>query len=96
MQRFRSATLFVILVLAMLVITACSAGGLAATTPTPTPPPTATPVPSPAEAWARIQATGKIIVGTSADYPPFASYNENFKIEGSTLRSSRPSAKNLG
>ncbi len=83
MSRFRSAILFIILALAACVVVGCRPGqSVAPTTPTPTPLPTATPVPSPAEAWARIQATGKIVVGTSADYPPFAAYNENFKIEG--------------
>jgi polar amino acid transport system substrate-binding protein len=37
---------------------------------------------SPAEAWDRIQAAGKLVVGTSADYPPFEYYNEQFQIDG--------------
>ena len=32
--------------------------------------------------WARIQATGKMVVGTSADYPPFESYDDEFQIVG--------------
>jgi len=32
--------------------------------------------------WARVQETGKLVVGTSADYPPFESYDETFQIVG--------------
>ncbi len=32
--------------------------------------------------WERIQATGKMIVGTSADYAPFESYDDDFQIVG--------------
>jgi polar amino acid transport system substrate-binding protein len=46
--------------------------------PSPPPPP---PTPPP-DAWSRIQATGQIIVGTSADYPPFSYYDDNFALTG--------------
>ena len=36
----------------------------------------------PGDAWDRVQAAGKIIVGTSADYPPFEYYVDNLKIDG--------------
>ncbi|NJN84585.1 MAG: amino acid ABC transporter substrate-binding protein, partial [Caldilineaceae bacterium] len=63
---------------------------------TPEPEATATPLPvvdvaTPAtdpsvteitDAWERIQLTGKMVVGTSADYPPFESYNERYEITG--------------
>ncbi len=42
-------------------------------------PPTPTPI---ADDWERIQAAGKIAVGTSADYAPFSYYDENFKLTG--------------
>ena len=29
--------------------------------------------PSPADDWARVKAAGKLVVGTSADYPPYES-----------------------
>ncbi len=57
-------------------------------TPTPTqapPAPTAAPgvTPTPQEdVWNRIQRNGRIIVGTSADYPPFEYYSENFRLTG--------------
>jgi len=32
--------------------------------------------------WNRMQESGTILVGTSADYPPFEYYNEDFELEG--------------
>jgi len=72
-----------LIVLSSLLLAACGKA-----TPAPTaPPPTATPVPPvtpvpEGDSWPRIEAAGKILVGTSADYPPFESYNENFQVEG--------------
>lgn len=34
------------------------------------------------EAWNRIQSAGKLVVGTSADYPPFAFYTSDFVLDG--------------
>lgn len=34
------------------------------------------------DAWARIQQAGKIIIGTSADYPPFEAYTGELQIDG--------------
>ncbi len=54
----------------------------------PTPEELATPlpvkdVPTPGDgAWVRIQKAGKLVVGVSADYPPFAAYNSDFKLDG--------------
>ena len=42
-------------------------------------PDTGTPVD---DSWDRVQAAGKIIAGTSADYPPFESYTGEFQIDG--------------
>ena len=41
----------------------------------------ATPGPA-ADAWAAVQQRGRLIVGTSADYPPFAFYNDDFELDG--------------
>jgi ABC-type amino acid transport substrate-binding protein len=40
------------------------------------------PPPSADDSWDRIQAAGKIIVGTAADYPPFESYVAEGQIDG--------------
>jgi polar amino acid transport system substrate-binding protein len=48
-----------------------------------TAPPAATaPPPSADDSWDRIQAAGKIVVGTAADYPPFESYVGENQIDG--------------
>jgi len=47
------------------------------------PAPEATPTPAAGDtSWERIQAAGKIVVGTSADYPPFESYVGPGQIDG--------------
>jgi polar amino acid transport system substrate-binding protein len=53
------------------------------------PPPAATdttmpeqPPPVPDEVWARVEQAGKLVVGTSADYPPFEYYDDNFELDG--------------
>jgi len=38
--------------------------------------------PEPQDAWERVQETGRLVVGTSADYAPFAFYDDNFRITG--------------
>ena len=65
---------------------------LAACQPTPEPtemPPTEALAEEPVEAppedeneWTRIQAAGKMVVGTSADYPPFEFINEDNAFDG--------------
>jgi len=57
---------------------------LVADTPTAIPP-TSTPEPLPPQpdpVWERIQANGKMVVGISADYPPFAYVNNDNTIDG--------------
>jgi polar amino acid transport system substrate-binding protein len=46
--------------------------------------------------WAHIQATGRIIVGTSADYPPFQFYNESLQLDGFDIALMRMVAQKLG
>jgi polar amino acid transport system substrate-binding protein len=60
----------------------------------PQAPPQPTPIPD--LTWAHIQATGRIIVGTSADYPPFESYNENLQLDGFDIALMRAVAEKLG
>ncbi|MCO6452379.1 MAG: transporter substrate-binding domain-containing protein [Caldilineales bacterium] len=69
------------------------------------PPPTNTPRPLAAtsepaapqdDAWARIQADGKINVGTSVDYPPFEYFDEDYVIDGFDIALMQAIADELG
>lgn len=46
--------------------------------------------------WERIRTSGKIVVGTSADYPPFAYYNTNFQLDGFDIALMREIGQGLG
>lgn len=67
--------------------------------PTPPPRPTMTSTPGAStgtDAWARVQATGRMSVGTSADYPPFAFYTDDFQLDGFDIALIRAVAEKLG
>lgn len=34
------------------------------------------------QVWAKIQASGTLLIGTSADYPPFEYYTDDFRLDG--------------
>ena len=79
------STVMVILALIAIPLAACQQA------PAPTEaPPTEAPAQAPDETppveeeneWTRIQAAGKIVVGTSADYPPFEFINEDNEFDG--------------
>ena len=81
-----------LVVLSVALLAAC--GGSQQPAPTPIPPaPTNTPSPDLAtpvpdtkpemgSLWEEIMKRGSIRVGTSADYPPFEYYDENFELDG--------------
>ncbi len=48
------------------------------------------------DAWAAVQQRGRLIVGTSADYPPFAYYNEDFQLTGYDVALARLLGERLG
>jgi polar amino acid transport system substrate-binding protein len=50
--------------------------------PTPTPIPQATAPAIAEDAWTRIQVSGKMTAGTSADYPPFAFWTSDYRLDG--------------
>ncbi|HRV92946.1 MAG TPA: transporter substrate-binding domain-containing protein [Anaerolineae bacterium] len=57
------------------------------------------PTPPPVEAdnsWEQIQSAGKIVVGTSADYPPFTSFTDDFQLEGFDIALMNEIAQRLG
>jgi len=53
-----------------------------APTEAPSVPPTNTVAPTGDEVWAKIVDEGKIVVGLSADYPPFEYYTRDFLLDG--------------
>ncbi len=52
--------------------------------------------PSEQDPWKRIQESGKMVVGTSADYPPFAYYDENFHLSGFDVALIRDIGQQMG
>jgi len=54
------------------------------------------PTPDPATDWERVQAAGKIVFGTAADYPPFEFYNSNFELDGFDIALARAIGEELG
>ena len=90
-----------ILVVLLTILAACRQQ--AAETPTIEPPeatPSATataPTPAPAaDAWAAVQERGRLIIGTAADYPPFAFYTEAFELDGFDVALARLLGERLG
>lgn len=52
--------------------------------------------PSPEDdAWARVQSSQTLVVGTSADYPPFEYYNDEFVLDGFDVALIREVGKRL-
>ncbi len=45
-------------------------------------PPTNTPPEKTATAWDRVQSSGRLVIGTAADYPPFEYYTGEFQLDG--------------
>ncbi len=90
----RSSTLVLLALTALLALVLAACGGRASGTPPPTPAPTATPqpptaTPQPAtptpelpDLWEKIQSEGRIVIGTSADYPPYEFYNDAYQMDG--------------
>jgi ABC-type amino acid transport substrate-binding protein/heat shock protein HslJ len=88
-------------IIAVMAIAAIVAGCTAPSTPTPVPPraeATAipTPAPSPVDVWEQIQKSGKMTVGTAADYPPFEYYNSRYQLDGFDIGLIREIGKQLG
>lgn len=59
-------------------------------------PPGGDATPDAAGAWAAVQQRGRLIVGTSADYPPFAFYNDDFELVGYDVALARLLGERLG
>ena len=91
-----------LLLLALLALSACRQQTAETPTIAPAGTPTAAatsaaPTPAPAaDAWATVQARGRLVVGTSADYPPFAFYTEEFGLDGFDIALARALGEQLG
>jgi ABC-type amino acid transport substrate-binding protein len=83
------AVAIVIGVTVAVVAAAPGPGMQAAATPTPR-------GPSSAGDWDAIKASGRLVVGTSADYPPFDYYTPNFRLDGLDIALIREIGKQLG
>ena len=93
--------------IAALMLAACGGGATPVPTateapaeaPTAAPPkPTEVPTVAPAggDAWARIKSSGKLLVGSSLDYPPFDTYNTQFQPDGFDIALITEIGKRLG
>ena len=90
-----------LLILAFVLLGLAACRQQAAVTPTlepATPAATAAaPTPAPAaDAWAAVQQRGRLVVGTSADYPPFAFYTDKFELDGFDVALARLLGERLG
>ena len=86
-----------ILSLLALIPGATAAKGAAPSQPTIRPALQATPQPvNEDSAWTRIRAANVMRFGTSADYPPFAYYDDNFRLDGLDVALARKLAGKLG
>jgi len=54
-----------------------------------------TPAP-PANHWQQVQATGTLVFGTAADYPPFEFYNSQFELDGFDIALAKALGAELG
>ena len=85
-----------LMMLLALVLSACNPTPKPETqTPAPTTAASGT-EPAIADDWSRIQAAGKIVVGTSADYPPFEFINAQNDFDGFDIALIREIGKRLG
>ena len=88
-------------IIAVVAIAALLAGCTAPPAPTPVPPQAEattipTPAPAPADLWEQIQKSGRMTVGTAADYAPFEYYNSRFQLDGFDIGLIREIGKQLG
>jgi ABC-type amino acid transport substrate-binding protein len=54
------------------------------------------PIPETDPTWTQIEASGRIVVGTSPDYPPFSFYNDQLQLDGFDIALMREVGARLG
>ena len=52
--------------------------------------------PADGDDWARVQAAGKIVIGTAADYRPFSFYDTNYAFDGFDIAVFKAMGERLG
>jgi len=92
----RKTKMYNIAIITLGVMAVCVGGLLIASlfdfiSPDPSPPPVGE-----ADIWERVEESGTLIVGTSADYPPFAYYTSDYQIDGFDMAVIRELGKRLG
>jgi polar amino acid transport system substrate-binding protein len=90
-RAFAAACLLILAIALLAGYAAPNALYAAAPSQSPAPLPTV-----PTEDLSRIQSAGKIVVGTSADYEPFAFYNSSFALDGFDIRMAQELGAELG
>ena len=87
-----------IAILAIIAIVIIVLVGPSEPDPTAEPPTTAPTTPPEAgdDSWDKIEAAGKIVVGTSADYPPFEFYVDDLQIDGFDIAMMDEMGRRLG
>ena len=98
----KARSILFVFVLATVLAAACAPAPTPAPQPTAAPPtsapPTSAPVPTVSvdPVWDDVTSSGKIIFGTSIDYPPFESYDQNFQPYGFDIALAREIGARLG
>jgi ABC-type amino acid transport substrate-binding protein len=87
---------YLVFALSAFAVLAAACGTATPTAAPPVEPTTEAPATSGDPTWDRIQASGKIVFGTSADYQPFEYYDANYQIIGFDAALARELAARLG
>jgi len=86
----------VVALLALLALLLAACGSSAQPQPTAMPESTPTTPAGLGDVWASVQQSGKLVVGVSADYPPFEYYNDQFQLDGFDIALMRAIGEKLG